>query len=245
MTTTETKNKLFTNPIFIAVAALLCCALWGSATPFIKIGYELILPERNVPSTLLFAGIRFTLAGLLTVMIYSVAKRRLLFPKKENYGRVLTVSAFQTVIQYVFFYIGLSVTSGVKGTVISGSNAFFAILISALIFRQENLNLKKIIACILGFAGIIVVNLNGLDFTMNYGDAFVMISNIAYAVSSVLIKRFSKCVGETPYSYMKKLKIRTALVLRSSGATLEEAAQGAGYSDASALLHAMAKEELH
>ncbi len=59
------------------------------------------------------------------------------------------------------------------------------------------------------------------------------------------IKRFSKCVGETPYSYMKKLKIRTALVLRSSGATLEEAAQGAGYSDASALLHAMAKEELH
>ena len=192
MTTTETKNKLFTNPIFIAVAALLCCALWGSATPFIKIGYELILPERNVPSTLLFAGIRFTLAGLLTVMIYSVAKRRLLFPKKENYGRVLTVSAFQTVIQYVFFYIGLSVTSGVKGTVISGSNAFFAILISALIFRQENLNLKKIIACILGFAGIIVVNLNGLDFTMNYGDAFVMISNIAYAVSSVLIKRFSK-----------------------------------------------------
>lgn len=188
----ENKNKLFTNPIFIAVAALLCCALWGSATPFIKIGYELILPERNVPSTILFAGIRFTLAGIITVLIYSIAKRRILYPKKENIGRVLTVSAFQTVIQYVFFYIGLSITSGVKGTVISGSNAFFAILISALIFHQEKLNVKKIVACILGFAGIIIVNLNGLDFTMNIGDAFVMISNIAYAVSSVLIKRFSK-----------------------------------------------------
>ena len=173
-------------------AALLCCALWGSATPFIKIGYELILPVRNVPSTLLFAGIRFTLAGIITVMIYSIAKRKLLYPKKENIGRVLTVSAFQTVIQYVFFYIGLSITSGVKGTVISGSNAFFAILISALIFRQEKLSVKKIVACILGFAGIIVVNLNGLDFTMNIGDLFVMISNIAYAVSSVLIKKFSK-----------------------------------------------------
>ena len=188
----ENKNKLFTNPIFIAVAALLCCALWGSATPFIKIGYELILPERNVPSTIIFAGIRFTLAGIITVLIYSIAKRRILYPKKENIGRVLTVSAFQTVIQYVFFYIGLSITSGVKGTVISGSNAFFAILISALIFHQEKLNVKKIVACILGFAGIIIVNLNGLDFTMNIGDAFVMISNIAYAVSSVLIKRFSK-----------------------------------------------------
>ena len=192
MTTTENQNKLFTNIFFIAAAALLCCALWGSATPFIKIGYELILPNRDVPSTILFAGIRFTLAGIITVLIYSIAKRKILYPKIENIGRVLTVSAFQTVIQYIFFYIGLSITTGVKGTVISGSNAFFAILISALIFRQENLNLKKIIACILGFAGIIVVNLNGLDFTMNYGDAFVMISNIAYAVSSVLIKRFSK-----------------------------------------------------
>jgi drug/metabolite transporter (DMT)-like permease len=192
MELTENKNKLFTNTAFIAVAALLCCALWGSATPFIKIGYELILPERNVPSTILFAGIRFTLAGIITVLIYSIAKRRVLYPKKENIGRVLTVSAFQTVIQYIFFYIGLSITSGVKGTVISGSNAFFAILISALIFRQEKLNFKKIIACILGFAGIIVVNISGLDFTMNVGDLFVMISNIAYAVSSVLIKRFSK-----------------------------------------------------
>ena len=192
MDITENKNKLFTNTFFIMAAALLCCALWGSATPFIKIGYELILPVRNVPSTLLFAGIRFTLAGIITVMIYSIAKRKLLYPKKENIGRVLTVSAFQTVIQYVFFYIGLSITSGVKGTVISGSNAFFAILISALIFRQEKLSVKKIVACILGFAGIIVVNLNGLDFTMNIGDLFVMISNIAYAVSSVLIKKFSK-----------------------------------------------------
>jgi len=192
MEISENKNRIFTNTFFIAVAALLCCALWGSATPFIKIGYELILPERNVPSTILFAGIRFTLAGIITVLIYSIAKRKILYPKKENIGRVLTVSAFQTVIQYVFFYIGLSITSGVKGTVISGSNAFFAILISAIIFRQEKLNLKKIVACVLGFAGIIIVNLNGLDFTMNIGDLFVMISNIAYAVSSVLIKRFSK-----------------------------------------------------
>ena len=59
------------------------------------------------------------------------------------------------------------------------------------------------------------------------------------------IKRFARCVGETPYAYMKRLKIRTALVLRDSGATLEEAAVGAGYSDACALLHALSVERLH
>ncbi len=186
-------NKLYTNTFFVAVCALLCCALWGSATPFIKIGYELILPSKNVSSTILFAGIRFVLAGLLTVLIYSIARKKFLYPQKENYGKVATVSVFQTVVQYLFFYVGLANTSGVKGTIISGSNAFFAILIASLVFKQEKLTLKKIIACIIGFAGIVVVNLDGLDFNMNFmGDGFVLFSNISYAISSTLMKRYSK-----------------------------------------------------
>ena len=39
------KSKILSNPWVVAVLALFCAALWGSATPFIKIGYELILPE--------------------------------------------------------------------------------------------------------------------------------------------------------------------------------------------------------
>lgn len=187
------KNKIYSHPAFIAVIALLCCALWGSATPFIKIGYELILPEKNTASTILFAGIRFTLAGLITVLIYSIARRKFLYPKKENLLKVANVAAFQTVIQYIFFYIGLANTTGVKGTIASGSNAFFALLVAGLIFKLEKLTFKKIFACIIGFTGIILVNLNGLDFSMNFtGDGFVIFSAIAYAVSSVLIKRYSK-----------------------------------------------------
>ena len=187
------ENRIYTNVLFVTVAALLCCALWGSATPFIKIGYELLLPERNVASTILFAGIRFTIAGILTVLIYSIARRKLLYPKKENLGKVATIGAFQTVLQYLFFYIGLANTSGVKGTIISGSNAFFAILIASLIFKQEKLTGKKILGCLLGFAGIIVVNLDGLDLNMNLlGDGFVLFSAISYAMSSVLMKRYTK-----------------------------------------------------
>lgn len=185
-------NKLFTNPYFVTFSALLCCALWGSATPFIKIGYELILPARNVPSTILFAGVRFFLAGILTVLIYSIARKKFLLPQKRNWGKVLTVSAFQTVLQYIFFYIGLANTSGVKGTVISGCNVFCSILIASLLFRQEKLTAKKIIACIVGFAGIILINMNGLDFNMNFfGDGFVFFSTVCYGMSSTLIKIYS------------------------------------------------------
>ena len=187
------ENSIFSKPLVLTLLALLCCALWGSATPFIKTGYQLLLPEKDVPSTILFAGIRFAMAGIITVIIYSFARRKVLYPKTENVPRVLLVGLFQTVIQYIFFYVGLANTSGVKGTIASGTSAFFAVLVASLIFRQEKLTLKKVVACVLGFAGIVVVNLDGLEFTMNFfGDAFVIFSAISLAFSSVLIKRFSK-----------------------------------------------------
>ncbi len=186
-------TKVYTNMAFVTVIALLCCGLWGSATPFIKIGYQLMLPDKNVPSTILFAGIRFTFAGILTILIYSIGRRKVLFPKKSSWGKISLVASVQTVIQYIFFYVGLANTSGVKGTIITGSNAFFSILVASLIFRQEKLTLRKISACIIGFSGIILVNLDGLNLNLNFtGDCFVLFSSISYAFSSVLIKIFSK-----------------------------------------------------
>ena len=189
----EQKKNLFNNPIIITLGALLCCALWGSATPAIKTASAILIPEGGVPSTILFAGIRFFLAGIITIAIYSIARKRLLVFKRENLPRVLTVASFQTVIQYIFFYVGLANTTGVKGTIASGSSAFFCVLIASLIFKQEKLTLKKILACVLGMVGIVVINLRGLEFTMNLlGDGFVILSTVAYSFSSVFMKRFSK-----------------------------------------------------
>lgn len=189
-----TKNKnIFSNPLILTALALLCCALWGSATPFIKMGYDMMLPSRDLGSIFLFAGIRFALAGVLTVLIYSVAGRKFLYPGRKNLKKVGIVCLFQTVLQYTFFYIGLANTSGVKGTIISGSTTFFAILFACLVLRQEKLNFTKIFACILGFGGIILVNLNGLELSFNFlGDGFVLFSSIASAISSALIKRYSE-----------------------------------------------------
>ncbi len=187
----NSNNRFITNTFFVALAAMFCCALWGSATPFIKIGSNLIIVKKGVPSTILFAGIRFFFAGVLTVLIYSIARRKFLLPKRENLKAIATVSCFQTIIQYLFFYIGLSITTGVKGTVISGSNCFFSILCATLIFRQEKLTAKKIIACIIGFAGIVLINLNGLSMNLNIGDGCVLLSNFAYGISGALMKRYS------------------------------------------------------
>jgi len=57
------------------------------------------------------------------------------------------------------------------------------------------------------------------------------------------IRRFTKTMGLTPYTYIKQLRIRTAMALRDEGATLAEAAEKCGYSDSAALLHAIANEK--
>ena len=189
------KKSVFSKAIVLVLVALFCCALWGSATPAIKTGYKLLEVE-GVASIMLFAGMRFTLAGIFTIIIFSIARRKVLYPKLENIPRVLTVSAFQTVIQYIFFYLGLAYTTGVKGTVTSGSGAFFAVIIASLIFRQEKLTVKKVLACVIGFAGIVVINFNGLTLTDDpmdiLGVVFVLLSTISSSFSSVLIKRYSK-----------------------------------------------------
>ena len=87
-------KNIFQNPIVLTLLALLCCALWGSATPFIKTGYTL-MEVSGVPSTMLFAGMQFTLAGIITVAIYSVARRRVLYPKVANLPKVLTVFLYR------------------------------------------------------------------------------------------------------------------------------------------------------
>lgn len=193
----KSRLNIFKNPIVVTLMALFCCALWGSATPAIQVGYEFCIPvaegeARPFNSILLFAGLRFLFAGVITVVIYSIARRRFIYPKCENLWRVGALSSFQTILQYIFFYLGLSLTAGVKGTVISGSSTFFAILIAAWILRQEKLSFKKMSGCVIGFAGIIVVNFSALGELINLGDVFVLLSAVANGFSAGFAKKFSK-----------------------------------------------------
>lgn len=189
----KTENKsLLTNPFVLAVIACFCCALWGSATPFIKIGSKLMLNDGSVASTMLFAGIRFFLAGVIVIIYDSIARRKIIYPKTNNLIKIAWVALFQTVIQYVFFYIGVANTTAVKATLTTGCGSFSAILVATLIFRSEKLTLKKVIACLIGFLGIILVHFDGMDWNMNFfGDGFVFLSTVSYGVSSSLMKRYS------------------------------------------------------
>jgi len=190
------KKPLMQNLVAVSLLAILCNMLWGSAIPFINLGYKLFeIPAGAAATQILFAGCRFFLAGLLTIVFTSLPKKRLVRPERKNLHMVAALAMLQTVTQYLFFYIGVANTPSVKGAIIQGLNAFVAILVACYLFRSEKMNSLKWIGGVLGVAGVIVVNLDGSSLggavTMK-GEGFLLISMLAGACSSGAIKHFSQ-----------------------------------------------------
>ena len=189
-------ENFFQKTIVVWSGAFICCALWGSAFPAVKTGYILFgIDTTDVPSLLLFAGMRFFIAGFLALLIGSITSRRLLIPQKGSFKMIMPLSMLQTVGQYVFFYISLANSTGVRSSILNGLNVFIAIIIASLIFKQEKFTKTKFIGSLIGFAGLIVVCLSTGKFDFSFsllGDGFMIFSAISYSFSSVLLKRFSK-----------------------------------------------------
>lgn len=182
-------NKIW----FVALIAFICCELWGSAFPVIKIGYRQFgITDSGAGAKILFAGVRFTLAGILSWVAGSLIARKPLLPRNKDIPRIAALSLFQTILQYTFFYLGLANCTGVKSSIIDGSNPFVVIIITTLILRWEKMTLRKLLGCLLGFAGIVVINIGGdmAGFAWN-GEGFIFLSVLSYAASNLLIKRFS------------------------------------------------------
>ncbi len=194
----KSKNSLWSYLPITFLTALFCCVLWGSASPAIKIAYELFwIPPEDTASRLMLAGARFLLAGIMTIAFGSVISRKVLIPKRESLKYIGILSLLQTIGQYFFFFMSLAYISGVRGSIINASGNFLAIIIAVYIFRLEKLTVKKLVGCIVGFAGIVLI-LGGVRALVSggsisfQGEGAMLMAALFYAFSSCCIKIFSK-----------------------------------------------------
>lgn len=185
------------TPVMVATA-IFCCILWGSASPAIKIAYSLFKIEASdTASRLMLAGARFMLAGVMTIVLGSLLAKKTLVPQKGSFKYIVILSLFQTIGQYYFFFMSLANTSGVRGSIINASGNFLAPLFAIFLFRLENFNVKKMIGCIVGFAGIILffggssALSSGGQMTLA-GEGAMLGAAFFYAISGCSIKLFSK-----------------------------------------------------
>lgn len=134
-------NSALSRPLVVMMLAGLCCLLWGSAIPFINLGYRYFeIGGSDTATQILFGGCRFLMAGMLTILFESIAQKKIALPKRTSWGNVVKLSLAQTIIQYVFFYIGVAHTVSAKSAIIQGLQAFTSILVACFVFRSEKMN---------------------------------------------------------------------------------------------------------
>ncbi len=196
----EISNKPFwTRPAVVILAALFCCFLWGSASPSIKIGYKWFdIQADDAAGRILFAGVRFMIAGMMVIVFDSVREKRVCLPRKGAWGKVLLLSVFQTSMHYILFYLGLAHTSGVRGSIINAAGTFFSIFLAVAVFRFEKMTARKALGSIIGFLGVIICVTGGSLSSMLEGgfavkgEGALLLSAFCGAMASNLIKRVAR-----------------------------------------------------
>lgn len=167
------KKKFYTNRRNIFLLATLCSALWGSAYPAIKVGYEIFnIATGDISTKLIFAGYRFALAGLLVLAFQVISKKNIFGFSKRDIGETTLFGITQTTLQYIFFYLGMAYATGVSGSIVNGTGTFFSILLAHFIYKNDRLSFNKVLGCVVGFLGVIIVNLKGGSLS-NSGFTFM------------------------------------------------------------------------
>lgn len=189
-------RDFFTKKKAIYVFATICCMLWGSAFPAVKSGYEVFnIASGDIPSKFVFAGYRFFLAGGIVLFIALLSKKELFKFNKRQLSQIALLGITQTCLQYIFFYLGLAYTSGTKGSILSGTGAFFSVIIAHYIYVNDKLNLRKTLGCIIGFIGVIIINFDsqllGSSFTIK-GEGAILVSAFILSTSSIYGKKLTQ-----------------------------------------------------
>ena len=199
------------------VLAASTSVVWAFAFPLIKLGIPAfgIAPD-DTGSKTLFAGVRFAAAGLLvsfiSVVLPTIARRaeanRTIHntqsrpgadrkgaarPFGENARRgvllALLLGLVNTALHYFCYYIGLSNLTGSRSAVIDSLSSFLLILAACAVFRDERLTVRKAAGCVLGFAGILLVNAGGASSELSFmGDGMLLLSACFSACGGILTR---------------------------------------------------------
>lgn len=179
----------------VVAIALLCCFLWGSAVPAVKFGYGVFaIAPSDTPALMLFAGTRFVLAGLILLIIARLNGHRLVQPTPRM-AELSLLGLVSTAAQYLFFYVGLAHSTGVKTSIISSTSTFFSVLLAHILFANDKLSWRRALGCLCGFAGVIAVNLspNLVDTHVSLtGEGFVLVAAALFSIGTIYGRSISQ-----------------------------------------------------
>jgi drug/metabolite transporter (DMT)-like permease len=189
-------EKIFTNKKYIILLAILCTFLWGSAYPVIKLGYDVFNIHANDSFLkLIFAGYRFLAAGIILMIIQKLMGKSIMPKSISDFKSFMLLGALYTLMQYVFLYIGMTNTTGMKSSILGSLSSFINIVLVHFIYKDDRLTAKKIIGCTIGFMSIIILNFQGGGLNGSFklmGDGFLIFSALMGSIGSIYNKSLVK-----------------------------------------------------
>lgn len=193
------KAQFWTKPFVWVTATIICVILWGSTFPIVKTCYRLFQIDNSapnvVPSSILFGGTRFFITGLLMILFTAVTEKINPFPQNKVQWRDSFILAIPlTIFQYGFYFVGIANTSGAVGSIMASTSSFMEVVLAGLLFADEKLNFSKIIGCIIGFIGVIILNIRG-DMVVKFnwlGDGLILLSLFSTSIGTTTNKVFLK-----------------------------------------------------
>lgn len=191
-------NSILKNSAFACAAAVFCTLLWGTAFPFIKLGYSTFeISDSDLGTKILFAGIRFLLAGIMVYISLCISQKRFAVLHKSDFAKVFALGLTQTSLQYIFTYVGIGFTSGTNTSIITSCASFITVLCAPIFFKSDRLTVLKIVGCLLGFSGVIAINgFGGLSLDTLFGDVLIFMSTLCAAGGNIISKKLAK--GRNP-----------------------------------------------
>ena len=214
-------HPFFSNRRIVFLVATLCCLLWGSAYPAIKNGYALFsIAAGDIPSKMVFAGYRFFFAGLVLLAFSITLRRSIRIPTWGRFRQVCILGLTQTSLQYLFFYIGLAYTTGVKSSIMNSTGTFFSVLLAHFIYTNDRLSMNKVLGCLIGFAGVMAVNFRPdlLDFNFTLrGEGSLVFAAFILSSATIYGKRISQQMDSIILTGYQLAIGGTALILLGYG----------------------------
>ena len=180
-----------------ALFAILCAVGWSLAYPLIKVGYGVFgIAADDLGGKLLFAGVRFFSAGLLIVVFCAIKHRSLGIKKKADLSWLILLALVNTTLHYMFAYIGLSNNQSGRSTILDSLGGFILIVLSTVFFADDKMNIRKVIGCVLGLGGIVLISIGptGLSFdNITFaGDGMILLNAICAAFGGIITRIVSK-----------------------------------------------------
>lgn len=200
---TKEQSSIFTRPLWVSIFALTAAVVWGWAYPLIKLGFaEFEITPDMTGSKMLFAGIRFCLSGIIILAIAKLAGRNFKVMKVERQTAVFSLlylllyCLLNTTLHYTCFYIGLSHSFGARAAILNSMSVFTTVILACIFFKTDKMTVRKVIGCVIGFIGILSLNIGGEDsgtFTF-LGDGMIILNALCGASASLQTRGLGKRV---------------------------------------------------